>query len=276
MFRAIALGGGGVRGVLHVGAIAALEEMRGNLNFPDGIYGCSVGSILATAIAFGLRAKHIQEMMNDFKMEEVIPPIRLQSLTDFVTKKGLFSMDNLEKSILENFRKHGVELEGKVISDAPQKLSIIGCNLTTNKTSFLTGNIPVLSAIKASCCLPMLFHPQIIHNNVYVDGGMNLDCISEVVPSDCLVLHIGSPATPLFPSELETMSIFSMMGHVYRNMRKVGLPKNVCWLKDYEKSSIDTLSDKDKQRLFETGYSQTVRFFTKCLTQEPYEVIGGC
>ena len=276
MFRAIALGGGGVRGVLHVGAIAALEEMRGDLQFPDGIYGCSVGSILATAIAFGLRAKQIREMMDEFKMDEIIPPIRLHSLTEFMSKKGLFSMEPLEAFIIREFKKHGIELEGKMISDAPQKVSIVACNLTTNKTSFLTGNIPILDAIKASCCLPMVFYPQIIHNNVYIDGGVNLDCISEIVPSECLVLHIGSPPTPLFPSELETISVLSLMSHVYRNMRKIGLPKNVCWLKDYEKSSIDTLTDKDKQRLFETGYSQTVRFFAKCLTQEPYEVSGGC
>jgi NTE family protein len=276
MFKEIALGGGGVRGGLQVGALQALEEHKGDLLFPNGIYGCSVGSILATAIAFGLKASQIKEMMNTFKIEEVIPPIRLTTLTEFGKKKGLFSMDPLETFIVDAFKKYDINLTSKTIGDAPQKLSIVACNLTTNKTSFLTGDIPILSAIKASCCLPMVFYPQIIHNNVYVDGGVNLDCICEIVPNDCLVLHIGSPPTPLFPAELESISILSMMGHIYRNMRKIGLPKNVCWLKDYEKSSIDTLTDEDKKRLFETGYSQASRFFAKCLTQEPYDILGGC
>jgi len=265
MFNGLALGGGGVRGALQVGALKLLEEKRGDLQFRDGIYGCSVGSIIGTAVAFGLKADQIREMMDSFQIEKVIPPIRLHTLSEFVSKKGLFSMDLLEALLIDSFKRYGIELEGKLINDAPQKLYIVACNLTTNKTAFLTGDIPLLSAIKASCCLPMVFQPQVIHNNVYIDGGVNLDCISEIVPSECLVLHIGSPATPLFPSELESISVFTMMSHVYRNMRKIGLPKNVCWLKDFEKSTLDTLSDADKKRLFETGYSQASRFISQSL-----------
>ena len=62
MFRSIALGGGGIRGFLLFGGLKAIEERQGNLNFPDGIYGCSVGSVIATGVAFGLTSKQMEEI----------------------------------------------------------------------------------------------------------------------------------------------------------------------------------------------------------------------
>jgi predicted acylesterase/phospholipase RssA len=31
--------------------LAAIEKIKGDLQFPEGIYGCSIGSIVATAVA---------------------------------------------------------------------------------------------------------------------------------------------------------------------------------------------------------------------------------
>lgn len=53
IFRRLALGGGGAKGILHVGALQELSK-RQPLDFPKGVYGSSIGSILATYIAFGL------------------------------------------------------------------------------------------------------------------------------------------------------------------------------------------------------------------------------
>ena len=62
MFKALALGGGGIRGFLILGALKAVEEKQGNLNFPDGVYGCSVGAVIATGVAFGLSYKQAEEV----------------------------------------------------------------------------------------------------------------------------------------------------------------------------------------------------------------------
>ena len=54
MFSILALGGGGLKGYLEIGAIEELEEHYGKLHetFHEGVYGCSIGSIIATCIAF--------------------------------------------------------------------------------------------------------------------------------------------------------------------------------------------------------------------------------
>jgi NTE family protein len=269
MFKAIALGGGGARGGLHVGALAAVEERIGNLTFPDGIYGCSIGAVIGTAIAFKMNAKQIQTMTeNDFNLGELLPSIRLKYLTEFSKTKGLFPIEYLEKMIVNGFKKQGIDLVGKNISDSPQKLYIAAYNLTMQKTTLFTGNVPLLPALLASCCLPFVFTPQVIYDNLYLDGGLNIDCISEIVPKDCLVIHIGSPPSPVFPADLETLSIGSMVSHIYRSIRKTPVSSNVMWLKDYETGTLDDLNLEKKKRIIEGGYSQARRFLAKRFPQE--------
>jgi hypothetical protein len=269
MFRAIALGGGGTRGGLHIGALSAIEKAKGDLNFSDGIYGTSVGAIVATAIAFNMTASQMRNMFdNDFHMSSVIPAVRLSTLAQFSSKKGAFSMDALENMIVSSFEKHGINLKGKLISDSPQKLFIVASNMTTQKPTILTGNVPILSAIKASCCLPLVFHPQIVFNQVYLDGGVYVRCLSDIVPVGCQVIHISSPPKPVFPTDIETMSVSEMMGRIYMGIRKRPVGPEVMWLQDESTGILDDLPASEKERLFNEGYSQASRFLAKRFPEE--------
>jgi predicted acylesterase/phospholipase RssA len=221
MFSSLALGGGGVRGGLQVGALIALEQHRGNLTFPEGIYGSSVGSIFATAIAFGMNAKQIETLYNEyFDLKRILPPLRLSSLTELPNSKGMFSMDLIEQTVVEAFSSQGIDLRGKTIGDAQQKLFIVASNMTSQTTTLFTKNIPVLDAIKCSSCLPLVFPPQVLFNQVYLDGGIFIDNLATLVPPDCLVLHISAPVDPLFPDDVKTMSIPNFIFSVYRGDRK--------------------------------------------------------
>jgi hypothetical protein len=72
-FKILALSGGGSKGYLHIGALEILEEKVGNLHeyFKEGIYGCSVGSIIGTAIAFGIPLKKIKELFKSLSFNEL-------------------------------------------------------------------------------------------------------------------------------------------------------------------------------------------------------------
>jgi predicted acylesterase/phospholipase RssA len=269
LFKSLALGGGGVRGGLHIGALAALEKFKGDLTFPEGIYGTSVGSIVATAVAFGLKSSQIREMFDKhFHMESILPPIRLSNLVDCPTKKGLFSMDMLEKTVLEAFDSQGVDLRGKKISDAEQRLYIVASNMTTMRTNILTCGIPVLDAIKCSSCLPFVFVPQVLYNQVYVDGGVFMDSIARVVPDTCLVVHISAVADPMYPSEMESMSIATFIHSVYRGTRNHVSGKNVLWLQDETIHILQSIGPKEKALLYNEGFSQTSAFLTKRFPEE--------
>lgn len=268
-FRSIAFGGGGVRGGLHVGAVSAIQTLRGNLSFPDGIYGSSIGSIVATAVAFGLQSNQIQSIFEKhLQLSGFLPPLRLSSLQNVTEKKGLFSMDMLEQSVISMFREHGVDLEGKTCGDAQQKLFLVASNLTRGKPVLFTGKVPVLQAIRASCCLPFVFEPQVIANNVYVDGGIHVHYLHKIVPSDCLVLHISQLDKPFTPEDVRSAGILAYAGSIYANSRKEALSSNTLWLQNDSIGVLQELTPKDKELLFEQGRLQTLAFLSKFVPEK--------
>jgi NTE family protein len=269
MFSSIALGGGGVRGGLHVGALAAIEKIQGNLQFPDGIYGCSIGSIVATAVAFGLQSKQIQDMFNiHMSLTGIIPELRLSNITDFTSRKGLFTMDLIEKSIIEAFRSQNIDLVNKTLKDAPQKLFIVASNMTTRYPTIFQEDVPILEAIKCSSCLPLIFEPQVLYNHVYLDGGIMIDSLDSIVPNSCLVIHISESGSSLYANELKELNISTYMYKIYRCARKKPKGENVLWLRDDSIHILQQLTDQDKQHLYDQGFLQTTTFFTQRLAKE--------
>jgi patatin-like phospholipase/acyl hydrolase len=274
MLKSIALGGGGVRGCLLVGALKALED-RQPLEFPDGIYGCSIGSILATMIAFRIPLKKIEELVEEeFILSKFVPNFGISSVTSFTSKKGLFSMDLFEDTLIRVFKSAGIDLKDKVIADAPQKLYIMASNLTTRRATLLTGQIPLLAAIKASSCIPAVFYPQIILNNVDLDGGVYCDCMVDAVPPTTTVFHIAYSHQPIFPADLESMTLATISRYVYAGARVgcVPRPKNVLNLNETSFMPLSDLTLADKKAMIDSGFVQASRFLSKRFLQECFQV----
>lgn len=269
MYTSLALGGGGVRGGLHVGALAALESLKGNLQFPDGVYGSSVGSIVATAVAFNLKASQIKDMFdNHFDLNKFVPTLRLQNFGNLVEKKGFFTMDLLEETLLRAFAAQNVDLRGKLIEDAPQKLCILTSNMTTHTSTIMSGKVPVLEAIKCSSCLPIVYTPQIVGSDVYLDGGVLLESLESIVPETCLVIHISDPMEAIRKEDLPEMPIATFLHRVYRGMRGKPAAPNVLWLHEKSISILQHITPQDKKHLYEEGYSQSLAFLSKRFTKE--------
>ena len=274
MFRSIALGGGGIRGFLLFGGLKAVREKQGNLLFPDGIYGCSVGSVIATGIAFGLTYEQMEEIGYKFvNTSAFLPSFRYATILAFMQKKGLFTQDLMEELFLKIFDSVGIDLRGKMISDAPQKLFLLASNMTTQRPTLLTGNIPLLAAMKASCCLPFIFHPQQIHNQLYIDGGVYSENMYDAVPKGTLVLDIAHIRRAIFPSTLESISVFDMVRTLWAGLRSVRVHADAINLNIDGIYLLDELKDEDKTRMIDAGYSQAMRFFAKRAPKELHNVV---
>lgn len=275
MFRGLALGGGGVRAGLHVGALAVLEHTFGSLTFPDGIWGCSAGAVLATAVAFNLTAEQIRSMyLIHMNLSTVLPSPRLESLADLVTKKGLFTMDRYEASIVAAFKAYGIDLTTKTIADAPQPLYIVASNLTTHNPTVFTKQVRILDAIRCSSCIPILFQPEVLYNNVYVDGGVFVDCLDSMVGPETLILHISDPGEKLYASELETLSLPTYLHRIYRSMRSRPRSHNVLWLRNSTVGIVQDLTLPEREALLEEGASSTRAFLAKRIAKEGKDVSG--
>jgi NTE family protein len=269
MFRGIALGGGGVRAGLQLGALKALEQRQGHLQFPDGFWGCSAGAVLATGLAFNLSVTQLTSLFQShLSLTNVLPPVRLRDVADLPTTKGLFSMDTYAETLVSAFGSQGVDLRGKTIADAPHPLHILASNLTTQTPVVFAKRVPILDALLCSSCLPFVFTPQILYNNVYVDGGVMIDCLDTIVPEECLVLHISEMAASVYPSHLAEMDLSSFLYAVYRSSRHRPTGRNVMWLRNASVSILQELSPEEKDALLAEGYSQALAFLSKRFPQE--------
>lgn len=264
MFRSLALSGGGVRGILHVGGLAAIEKRMGNLSFPDGVYGCSIGAVVATAVAFNLTSEQIKNMViADFDLSFIVPPPRLSSIQNILDRKGAFSMDNFETTIVTSFANQGIDIRGKRIKDAPQKLFIGASNLTTRRPVFFSGNIPILEALKCSCCVPLVFEPQVLFGSVYLDGGLYIPRMNGMVPDETLIFHISYTPSAVTPEYLETCSVSDFIKELYVGKEFRGNMENTLWFRENSVHILQDVKLDDKERLWQDGRSQATAFLAE-------------
>jgi hypothetical protein len=265
LYRSLGLGGGGTRGGLHVGALKAIQEIQGDLEFPDGIYGASVGGILATAIAFRVDLGKLRTVYDKyFTLSAFLPKLTVDNVLTTMDRRGLFPIDSLVDLILKVFDECGIDLRGKRICDAPQKLFIIASNMTTGITTLLTGRVPVLDALRCTAAIPLVFEPQVLYGQVYLDPGVHLRCIRSVVPDDALVVHISGKCSVITPqSTLPEILFASYSG---RAIQYYG--PNMIRIRNVNFGLLAELSQDDRDYLVREGYSQTLAFFAKRAAKE--------
>jgi NTE family protein len=149
----IALSGGGTRGMVHVGALQALEE---NDIFPDVISGTSAGSIVGALYAYGYAPKKILELSKENSFLKMLS-LRLPS-------KGFVQHSFLRKQLQKQLPENNFDQLKK-----PFYVAI--SNLNTGLVEIKSEG-PLWDYIAASCSVPIIFEPVEIENELYVDGGL--------------------------------------------------------------------------------------------------------
>ena len=188
IFRKLALGGGGMKGILHIGALQHLSRLQ-PLEFPEGVYGCSIGSIIATYVAFGLPVDQMKSLVFKYlSMDNVIPKSSFSDMLKAFSTKGMYSMDLFEQTVISMFADVGLDIRDKKISDAKMPLYIVSSNITKGIPSIISQNVPILTALKCSCCIPGVFRPQELYGHLYVDGDLFSPCIASLVHPDSTTL----------------------------------------------------------------------------------------
>jgi hypothetical protein len=215
-FRKLGLGAGGIKGILHIGALRELQKYQ-PLQFPDGIYGCSVGSVIATYLSFNLpiddKAVYLTKKYLTF--DKIIPKPSFNDIKNAFSEKGMFNMDMFEENMVNMFSEAGVDIKGKRIGDAQQPLYIIASNITKGIPAIFSKDVPILDALKCSCCLPGVFKPQNLYGQLYIDGGVLVPCISWV-QKDALVFSLTKQVIcDINPSTLSMMSPLDYMKDIY-------------------------------------------------------------
>lgn len=149
----LALGGGGAKGVAHIGVLHALEEARVK---PDYIAGTSVGAMVAAMYAFNININTIANIARD---------LTLAQITTFkLNKTGFFTADPLKEILIEYLGEVNIE-------DAAIPLSIVATDLTSGEEVIFTEG-PLADAVCASASIPGVYIPMRLNDRILVDGGI--------------------------------------------------------------------------------------------------------
>lgn len=278
-FRKLGLGGGGMKGILHVGALRELAKHQ-PLEFPDGIYGCSVGSVIATYVSFRLPVDDkLVEMTRQLSMERFLPKLSFNDVSSALSQKGVFSMDMFEKTLSEMFLEVGIDLKDMKIGDAPQPLYIISSNITRGVPTIFTKDVPILDAIKCSCCIPGVFKPQVLYNQLYVDGSVFVPCISWLEPDILAFSLTKQKVSRMTPQTITDVSPLDFVKDIYAMALNHFMDQHITELTvclSYPELSSDSdLSDFDIDDILLKSETILRRFLiSKSFLQELPEVIN--
>lgn len=190
----LVLGGGGMKGMAHIGVWKALEEVG---EWPDAIIGTSIGALIGACLAAGMDWRDLAEMARSLKKEDIIAINRRAVWLGGVREAAVFEGDHF-RDYMER------TLPVAEFSDLSKPFRMNTVSLVTGQEIwFGTGartDAPLPEAIYASCALPIYFPPARIGTDYLVDGGV-LDVlpVREAVrwgAERVIAVDVGSEMTP--------------------------------------------------------------------------------
>jgi len=155
---ALALGGGGARGLSHIGVIKILEKNNINIDF---ISGTSMGAIIGSFYAASKDIKKLEKAVKitDWK--------KIASLIDPTLKEGIIEGKKVYSFLRE-------QIGGLSFSDLSVPFSAVSTDLKTGKPVVFKEGKDVASAVRASISLPLIFKPVKMREMTLADGGLSM------------------------------------------------------------------------------------------------------
>ncbi|UXX79410.1 patatin-like phospholipase family protein [Reichenbachiella carrageenanivorans] len=149
----LALGGGGIRGYVHLGVLKALEEQGIEVNI---IAGTSAGALTGAFIASGMGAKEVHELL---KAKNIFEYSKFHWPTD-----GLFKLDGMKEVLAETIKADQIEA---------LKIPFIATvsNLNKGCVEYMAKGL-ISEVVLASASIPLIFAPVEMNGDKYVDGGL--------------------------------------------------------------------------------------------------------
>lgn len=156
----LALGGGVVRGLAHLGVLMALE--RGGIPI-DVVTGTSVGSLIGAFYSTGRPVDELARLANGLGWRHMIRPV--------IFGDGFLSFSGLEQWLVR-------QMGDLHFSDLARPFAAVASDIDSWRPVILREGRVAL-AVRASCSVPGLIQPVAIAGRRLVDGG-----ITDNVPVD--------------------------------------------------------------------------------------------
>ncbi len=236
----LALSGGGLRGIAHIGVFKVLEERGIQAQY---VSGASSGAIMGALYAEGYKADEILEIAKQNSLIKLTKPK--------LSLMGLSALDGIEE-LIPTLITHN-SFEGLKI---PFYASLT--DLYHGKNVIFSSGDNLASVIKASCSIPVLFKPVYIENVAYADGGIMNNLPAAVLRDKVdILIGVNLIANPqLDKSDLSSMVRVAMRSfelNVYQNSQE---SLKLCDVRIHPRdlSRISIFKHKDVDQIYAIGY----------------------
>ena len=238
----IALSGGGVRGISHLGALKALNEVG---IFPTKVTGSSAGAIAGAMYCQGYQPEEVLKIIvetNYFKFMR--PAISLKGILNIESVGDLFKL----------YLPHNDFAQLKV------PLAVAATDIRKGKVVYFDEG-ELIKPIMASSCIPGMFEPVQIAGKFFVDGGVLNNLPVEPLEGICDVV-IGINCNHL-PEEsnirnmknlIERAVIMSMNYNVYSRKAKCDY-----FIEAHGLGKYGVFDIKKAPQLFQAGYQEAMK-----------------
>ena len=152
----IALGGGGAKGICHIAFLQALDELGIQ---PAVISGTSIGAIVGGLYAAGCSGERLLQVLRE---------LSLTDLSRMVLDFSLWSNSAILKGKgVEEFLGRHLPL---TFSQLQIPLKVIATDFWSRREVVLESG-DLLTALRASMAMPVVFEPVLLGSQVLIDGG---------------------------------------------------------------------------------------------------------
>jgi NTE family protein len=162
----LVLGGGGMKGMAHIGAWKALEEAGLRV---DAVVGCSIGALVGCSLAGGWGWRELAKAARALTKDHIVSINRRAVLFGGVREEAVFDGEHFRAYLRAN-------LPLQSFSDARLPVRVNAVSLVTGTEVWMgTGSrddVPVADAVYASCAIPIYFPPLRLDGDFLVDGGV--------------------------------------------------------------------------------------------------------
>ena len=163
---ALVLGGGGLRGLSHVGALQEIEARGWQ---PAEVIGCSIGALVAATWASGFSSAEMESIARSLRRKDIFALAHADMALKRMRAPSLYRHEPLQNLV------YGL-LGDVTFSELPRRLIISSVEINSGMLVYwgLPGldHVRVADAVIASCSLPGFFPPRAIDGRHWVDGAL--------------------------------------------------------------------------------------------------------
>ena len=235
----LALSGGGMRGIAHIGVLRRLEEDGIKINT---ISGSSMGALIGSLYALGYDTYELENIIKEADANEVFRNEPERNVTENYLKK------TADRTVLElEFTENGLELPNALnnghrvlkklrelilrseyycndFNELKYALRVVCSDIQNGqKVVFSEGDLPTI--ILGSISFPGLFKPVIYKDMKLLDGGLT-DNLPTGVLDDCDLI-IASNMTHDTPSKVEDYNFIELLDRISLTMTRTNIEKSL-------------------------------------------------